>query len=316
MITKITRTSIFALLLILITGCGVGNQLSSNLSQEELNGTFEAQVAAAVIQQNIEATILADITNQTVEAALALTVAAGGEVVVPASTDVPPGEEPATDIPATAAPSNTPEPTATNTLEPTATFTADDPAVTLGNPDFNDPFNNANNWSLYDAAGSKVEIKDGQFVFTKKTIQYGSQWTVSWPKIEDYYLQVTARTSGTCSGFDRYGLIFRAPEPNAGLLFMVSCNGSYRLAKWNGSDMTFIVDWTHSSDINAGPNQTNRIGVLVQGSTIKLFANGNELTSVVDIDYVGEYRFGLLAGAADSEPFVVKFDDLAYWLLP
>lgn len=315
--TKIVKFTVYSLVAVLMPACGPDGPVGDGPSPEEMTSQFNAQVAEAVGTQHAEATLIAFIAQQTVDAALALTAAAGGEVIPPASDatstseDTPPADVPPTDIP-----TNTPEPSATETLAPTATYPADDPAVTLGNPDFRDRFDNDNNWSEYDASGSKAEIKNGQLVYTKKVIAGRSRWTVSWHKIENYYLEVSAQTSGACSGYDRYGFIFRAPEPNAGLLLMVSCNGSYRIAKWDGSDMVFLVEWTHSNEINAGPNQTNRIGVMAQGSTIKVYINGKEITTVMDNDYVGEYRFGLLVGGGDSEPFVVKYDDLAYWLLP
>ena len=293
-----------------LAACGAGPDAQLNVSPEEMTRVFEAEVAAAVETQNAAAANLAQVAEMTVAAALAETAAAGGQPAPPVD------EPPATETLPPDIPTSTPAPSATNTQVPTATFPADDPATVLGNSDFHDAFNNANNWSEYDLAGSKAEVKDGKFVFTKKTIQFGAHWTVSWPKIEDYYLQVSVETPAACSGFDRYGLIFRAPSPSEGLLFQVSCNGQYRIAKWDGSEMTFPVDWTPSAAINAGPNQVNRIGVMAQGSTIKVYVNGTELASVVDTDYVGEYRYGLLVGAADSEPFTVKFDDLRYWLLP
>ena len=273
-------------------------------SPEEAAGDFETQVAAKVETQRAEAEKLDQVAALTVEAALALTAAAGGETPIPTETQ------------AAVIPTDTLAPTLTLTPEPSITIPAGDPAVVLGLPDFEDAFDNATNWSPYDSAGSRAEITGGKFVFTKKVVQFGSHWTLSWPTIEDYYLQATVQTPAVCSGYDRYGFIFRAPDPSEGVLFMVSCNGQFKIAKWNGSETTVIVDWTASGAIAAGPNQSNRIGVLVEGETIKVYAHGTELVTVMDSEYVGEYRFGLLVGAGDTEPFTVRFDDLAYWILP
>lgn len=277
---------------------------SNGRSPEEATSDFETQVAARVETQKAEADVLEQAAANTIEAALALTAAVSGETPIPADTQAP------------VIPTDTLVPTVTLTPEPVVTFPAGDPAAMLGTPDFEDSFDNATNWSPYDAAGSKAEITGGKFVFTKKVVQFGSHWTLSWPTIEDYYLQVTVQTPGVCSGYDRYGFIFRAPDPSKGVLFMVSCNGQFKIAKWNGSETTVIVDWTSSAAIAAGPNISNRIGVLVEGETIKVYAHGTELVTVMDSEYVGEYRFGLLVGAGDTEPFTVRFDDLAYWILP
>ncbi|MDH3944407.1 MAG: hypothetical protein OEV06_09980, partial [Anaerolineae bacterium] len=216
----------------------------------------------------------------------------------------------------TGAPSITPAPTITDTPAATSTAPADDPANSLGSPDFTDNFSNDNNWSTYDSEGSKAEIKDGRFVFTKKTIQYGSHWSVSWPKLTDFYLHVTGQMPAACSGLDRLGIIFRAPEPSRGFLYTISCDGRYRLAVWDGSETRIIVDWTSSSHINSGANAVNRLGVLVEGKQTTLYVNGKMLTSVTDDQYVGSNRYGLLVGAAEHEPFTVYFDDLSYWENP
>jgi hypothetical protein len=242
-----------------------------------------------------------------VQAAIALTVDASQPTAAATFTTAPTS---------TTSPALTDTPSLTDTPTATSTLTGDDPASQLGNPDFTDNFSTDTNWSAYDSEGSKAEIKDGHFVFTKKTIQYGSHWSVSWPKLSDYYLQVTGQMPAACSGLDRLGIIFRAPDPSRGFLYTVACDGRYRLAVWDGSETRILVDWVASSHINSGANAVNRLGVLVEGKKTTLYVNGKLLTSVTDDQYVGQYRYGLLVGAAEHEPFTVFFDDLSYWENP
>ncbi|MBW8012808.1 MAG: LamG domain-containing protein [Chloroflexi bacterium] len=282
---------------------------------DDVPGAFETQVAEGVLTLEAEGEINSSAAAQTVAAALTLTSAAGGQPA-PVDTQVPPTQPPTQTPPPTPTETLVPTVTPTNTSVPSPTFVPGDPGLALGDPDFRDEFNNETNWSPYDAASSKAEINNGKFYYTKKTLEFGSRWTISWPTIEDYYIEVTAETPATCSGRDRYGIIFRAPSANEGYVFVLSCSGQYRLWIWDGSETTFLVDWTSHAAINAGPGQINRVGVMVDGNTIKLYANGVELTTLTDNTYIGEYKFGLVVGNSDTEPFTVIFDDLKYWLLP
>jgi len=303
--TKRMRSVSWLVMLGFTAACGLAPSAGpaagpSGPSGPEQTSAFETDVAELVYAQQSE-TEMARAAEATVQAAIAQTVAAAQPTGAPTFT---------------LAPSSTSAPTATSTLSATSTAPAGDPANSLGNPDFTDNFNNDNNWSPYDSEGSKAEIKDGRFVFTKKTIQYGSHWTVSWAKLSDYYLQVTGQFPAACSGLDRLGIIFRSPDPNRGFLYTISCDGRYRLAVWDGAETRMLVDWTSSSLINSGANASNRLGILVEGKKTTLYINGQLLTSVSDDQYVGSYRFGLVVGAAEHEPFVVFFDDLSYWENP
>lgn len=284
---------------------------------QDIPGAFDTEVAEGVLTLEADGASNSAAAAQTVAAALTLTSAAGGQPA-PEDTQVPPTDPVPTDpLPsATPTPTLIPTATATNTSVPSPTFVPGDPGLALGDPDFWDVFNNETNWSPYDAASSKVEISGGKFYYTKKTLEFGSRWTISWPTIEDYYIEVTVESPASCSGKDRFGIIFRAPSPNEGYVFVLTCDGSYRLWIWDGSDTTFLKDWTSHAAINAGPGQINRVGVMVDGNTIKLYANGVELATVTDSTFSGEYKFGLVVGNSDTEPFTVIFDDLKYWLLP
>ena len=174
----------------------------------------------------------------------------------------------------------------TDTLAPTSTPTSvpGDPKLSLGNPDYTDTFDQTYNWYPYDSSTTKAEIKNGKFFYTMKGTKSSSEWTLSWPEIKDFYLEVTAKTPDTCDGKDRYGLLFRAPDPSQGYLFYVSCDGQYRLALWDGSNFDILVDWTVANVINKGPNETNRLGVWAEGKKITLYINGEKLIQSPVVD--------------------------------
>ncbi len=242
-----------------------------------------------------------------IETAVALTLQAGStQLALPTDTVLAPVSD-------TPLPTDTPFPTDTQTPQPTTTPFAGDPRQALGDPDWVDFFQNANNWSLYSGTQSKTEIKDGMYFFTIFDTQPGSVWTLSWPEIQDFYLEATALTPASCSGLDRYGLFFRAPDTDHGYVYHFSCDGRYRIAKWDGEEFEELQDWTANSAIHAGPNQTNRIGVKAEGTKLTLYANGVQLFIVTDNDYTGESRFGFTLGSANTDNFVVRFDEIAYW---
>lgn len=215
-------------------------------------------------------------------------------------------------------PESSPTPTQTPTQTPPATSTAPagDPKSSLGNPNWSDDFDNGANWFTYEDSTARAEVKDDTFIYTMFSPQFGEVWTVSWPVLENHYLEVSAKTPAECSGNDRYGLFFRAPDPSAGYLFAVSCEGRYRLSVWDGSSETVLQDWLPNAAVNAGPNQTNRLGIMWEGKKIGLYVNGKLLFETED-DTLGESgRFGLLIGSANTDNFGVAFDDIAYWELP
>jgi hypothetical protein len=130
----------------------------------------------------------------------------------------------------------------------------------------------------------------------------------------NYYLEIPFTTE-ECSGLDRYGVILRSEDAVKGYLYAFSCDGRYSFRSWNGQRATKLVEWTESPKIQAGSNQTNRLGIRVEGGTFSLYANGSLLTQVSDSSYP-KGGFGVLIGAESTEDFTVKASEVAYWELP
>ncbi|TAK11650.1 MAG: hypothetical protein EPO32_11510 [Anaerolineae bacterium] len=212
---------------------------------------------------------------------------------------------------ATPGPSDTPAPVATAT----ATFAPEDPRTGLGEPHWRDGFINADNWTLYDNDQSRTEVLSGAFAYTMKQPQEPSNWTITRPEIQNFYLETTATTPGECSGKDRYGLFFRAPDENHGFLFGFSCDGMFRLAKWDSENFEVLIDWTPHDAIRAGANQTNRVGVWLEGDHFRLYANGILLAEFDDAQFNGSNQFGFHIGSENTAEFTVLFDELVYWEL-
>jgi len=210
-------------------------------------------------------------------------------------------------VPPTAAPSPTP------TLVPAPTPPATDPRINLGTPDWHDAFDTGQNWYL-EGGNPQAEIRDGTLVFSVVEADKGDWWRLAAPRLVNFYIEATAITTA-CSGADRYGLVVRAPDLNRGYLFGFTCDGRYSLRAWDGSEFTKVKDWTANSAILAGPNQTNRLGLMADGSRLSLYANGVFLDEIHD-DRFGEGRFGLFIASSVTPNYTVQFDLLDYWKLP
>jgi hypothetical protein len=212
-----------------------------------------------------------------------------------------------------------------STATPTATATppAGDPANTLGNTTGSDPLDSRDKWAWPSGEDDyvKVSFADGKMLMTGLT-NYAGWRLPSVSQQTDTYIELTAN-SGTCSGKDSYGIIFRVPvlkDPTQGYLYEVTCDGYYRLWKWDGEVSpnglaTVLVSWGQSSLINTGADQSNRLGVMVKDHTFTLYMNGEKLASATDSAYEAGF-FGVFVRSVATDDYTVKLDNLRYWELP
>jgi len=273
---------------------------------------------------------------------------ASGEAPAPVITATASPVPPTAEAPAAAVPTDTPvskptatqqpaaggiptvavtpiSPAATQPSGPTVTPAPGDPRSRLGAPTSTDAMDNANTW-IWPTGSDKYTIgsfSGGRQSVTALTGTDG--WRMANPAGREFsslYLEATIRT-GACSGSDHYGLIFRVPvltEPDQGYLFGVTCDGRYSLRRWNGEvglkgEMKWLANWTASSAIVTGANQTNRLGVMMVGSRLLLYANGKLITEIKDTTYASGY-FGLFVGSDNTENLTIQVDEMSYWENP
>jgi putative lipoprotein len=198
---------------------------------------------------------------------------------------------------------------------PVSTSMPNNPATLLGDPDGMDTFDNANNWTLFDAKCFKSEIKDGKYVMTSKGIQGTACWEVSWPMVQDYYVEVTIETPEDCNSKDRFGLFFRAPDNNRGYFYELSCESEYSMTMWDGQGTAAIVEADTNPAISTAPSISNRVGVLASADNYYLYVNGQFVDQGKDSTFIGAGKLGFFVRAATDQGFTARFDDLAIWLL-
>jgi hypothetical protein len=231
-------------------------------------------------------------------------------------------------IPTTAIPSTTTNPitltatstqtsTLTPTLLPSATSAPADLIASLGTPSWKNPAN----WKGFYLNGSDSEVtitqSNNNLVLTALHADGWYGWSLSYIKGKNFYLEGTFKV-GSCSGLDRYGLIFRAPDTSQGYFFGVSCDGQYSLRTFvSGSfSKTNIVDWTQSDSILTGPNQVNRIGVLVKDNNYSLYINGKLISTKSDDTFSAEGIFGAYIASINTVNLTVSVQAMDFWNLP
>jgi hypothetical protein len=188
-------------------------------------------------------------------------------------------------------------------------------ALNLGSPDWKDPMDNSGSWYSLSTDNTEWEFDNGQLRMRAKSTDKPEEWGLSSkPEMKNYFLQATFKTGEDCAGLDRYGVLVRAPDPSMGYVFEFSCDGRYRLYKWDGEKYDAIQEWKSSTFILGGSDQTNVLGIWLKDKAIRLYANGKLLAEFED-DKFDEGRFGLVIGADQTEGFTVYVDEVAYWTL-
>jgi hypothetical protein len=214
---------------------------------------------------------------------------------------------------ATASPSQIP----VSTGIPTSTLSPNDPKAGLGNPAWFDSLTDGDNWPLYEDDHVRFEIENENLIMTAFNPDNWNGWMLTWPVISDFYLEAEVMV-GACSGLDAYGLVYRASRieiGHQGYLFGISCDGQYSLRIWDGQALSNVIDWTMSSLLSSGADQTHRIGVWAEGDLMRLFVNGNLLIEVVDTQ-LSRGMFGVFIGAAQTEDLTAFVKEIGYWNLP
>lgn len=217
---------------------------------------------------------------------------------------------------ATATPVPSPTFTPTPVLTPTSTPEAD-PRQELGNPVWGAVFEDGTQtWFQYDHSNGKAEVRDNMLVLTSYKANGYDNWSMSYPPMTDFYLELGFTTGSECAGKDRFGIFFRAPESTMGYLYQVACDGSYQVRIWDGEEYTQVIDWAVDAHIIPGPEVEHRLGVWAEGDQYKLYVNGFQVGEFSDFTFIEESTFGAAHGATNTVNFTVSVSEARVWALP
>lgn len=288
----------------LLSGCGTDSPSATPMKEIDLDSLVEE----AVETQRAE-------VAQGDQRAATLTQAAAQPAILQAQTSTP-TTTPTPQFSPTPLPglptlpsidTSTPIPPTEPTRQP------GDPALRLGDASWSDHFDSGENWSEFSNSRSEIEIRDGELFFTVVNPSSGPVWSVSWPNLSNFYLEVLVRTPTACSGKDRFGLVFRSPDPSQGYRFEISCDGQYSAVVFDENSSQLIVAWASSTHLQAGPNQINRIGVWTEGKVLSFHINGQAVAGLEHNDYRSG-TFGFTVTSENTENLTIAFDDLSFWV--
>lgn len=187
--------------------------------------------------------------------------------------------------------------------------------ASLGSPTWTDTMDSRGRWFLLSTDNTKFTIEGGYLVMNALEAGGYDEWGVAAGNDQiDFYLELTVKTGGHCGGLDRYGVIFRVPDPSEGYIFEFSCNGRFRLYEWDGENYTGLQNWKLDAAILAGPDKENRQGVMVVGDLVKLYAN-DQFLGEYTLEHYPEGRFGLVVGSTETDNLKVLIDKVKFWNL-
>jgi tetratricopeptide (TPR) repeat protein len=106
-----------------------------------------------------------------------------------------------------------------------------------------------------------------------------------------------------------YGLIYRGQvNLSSFYAFLISPNGEYLVAKYNGS-WTRLIDWTPSNLLNQ--EGKNKLGVLCKEAHCDFYINGTHVNSADDDTLNGQF----IGVRVDRDQIQAAFDNVAVWSL-
>lgn len=308
------RGAIWLLLtLILLAGAAGCAPADQPLNEDVL---LETLIAEAVETQRVEN--LPDTEPSPDPGVVATLTAAAEQPAVLAAQTLTPTITPTLEFTATPRPdlpTMPPIPTMTLPAPEAPDRNPGDPALRLGEPDWQDPFDNADNWTEYTGQNSQIEITDGQFRITMFEPSAVPTWWVSWPQVSNFYAEVLAVMPPVCEGKDRIGWIFRSPDPAKGYRLEISCDGQYRMLVFDEDGAEVVVAWSSSEYLLGGPNQINRLGIWAQGKVLQIHLNGVAVAGLEHNDH-RTGTFGFSVTSENTPNFTAAFDDLTFWTFP
>lgn len=164
------------------------------------------------------------------------------------------------------------------------------------------------NWSYPDTA-TDLRITDGNYRWDFGFRQPNDRWVEApYPSAVEFYVAVDVRlVESTIAGDVRLALLFgRASTKD--YAFRISSNKFLGLSRYDGTNNSMIIDWT---PVQVDVTKPNRLAVLVENQTIKLFLNSSLVGEYRDPTFTGgKVGLGLEGGGVGRA--VVEFDNFEF----
>lgn len=155
---------------------------------------------------------------------------------------------------------------------------------------FRDDFrDNRNQWTVATKTEYVSYLQDGKYVISKKTESGG------WLFFKELYTEyerdfVIEAEAKQVSGVDNngYGLLFATADANNANFFIVTSNGHFRVAGYDGGSYKAVTEWTKTDKVSK-MNEINSLKVERKGSALTFYVNGYQVYSMpaADMDIRG-----------------------------
>jgi hypothetical protein len=130
---------------------------------------------------------------------------------------------------------------------------------------------------------------------------------------DDFILEGEAiPLSGPDSGFNGYGLLYRAQDDAHYYAFAVGSDGYYAVLRIDGDEQAALMDWQQFPHIRRG-TQTNRLRVACEGASCRFYVNDEYATTVEDATWL-EGDVGLWVRSFEKEPVSIQFEGVRVWV--
>jgi hypothetical protein len=195
-----------------------------------------------------------------------------------------------------------PSPTPTQAITPTPTLSIDLEGISL----LEDSFEEGEGWATGESEDGATTVLDGRLVVAVRQ-RLTSRLAVSpADPAGDVFVEAEVEAQ-LCSPGDEYGLAFRIAPDLSYYRFTVGCDGSARLTRvLPDRSMALVVLAPHNAII-PGTEGRNRLAILASGSTLRCFANGQEVITLRD-PVLTFGRQGVIVRAGRGGQTTVAFD--------
>ncbi len=174
-----------------------------------------------------------------------------------------------------------------------------EPATSLAEGYFTDPFNdNANNWPLADYANATMSTQDGRFVVEGLNNDEAcvSVQAFNLNDTLDFFVSVAASwISGVTN--NAFGMVC------GNYRFYISANGNYLIGYYDNNEFHKLTDWKTSAVIYQN-DTANNLSIIKNNSQLHFFINSNEVDNFESEPEIGKY-YGLYVSGKQT----VAFDD-------
>lgn len=227
--------------------------------------------------------------------------------VTPTATEIPTATPVPTNTVVWFPPTATPRPLNTPTPYPTP-----DELPALGSVILEDDFSSENTWQTYRSAVGNAVISNHEITLALQNSANSIATYSSLPQLGDYYLSMNVSLSLCSDPEDWYGIGFRINDSDNMYRWLFNCLGETRVDRLYQGRAYEMDDWDINGAIKPSAPQKFSIGIAVQGSELRFYANNILLKTVEDTLFTtGGY--GLFASSKGHSPLTVSFSDFTLY---